>query len=93
MSDTNQAVQPQKIARGLKYRIEEVQVLYYPCSDNKGTGQLRGYCGDDLRFCFRIILVLRKMPVFSSRGSIKMTYLQRYIKFSLIFLNDLNRLN
>ena len=34
-SDTNQAVQPQKLARGLKFRIKEVDGLYYPCSENK----------------------------------------------------------
>ena len=27
-SDTNQAVQPQKMGRGLKFRIKEVEVLY-----------------------------------------------------------------
>ena len=54
-SDTNQAVQLQKIARGLKFRIEKVEGLYYPCSENKGTGQLRGYRKADLRLCFRIM--------------------------------------
>ena len=28
-SDTNQAVQPQKMARGLKFWIEKVEGLYY----------------------------------------------------------------
>ena len=28
--------------------------LYYPCSENKGTDQLRSYCEADLRLCFRI---------------------------------------
>ena len=36
-SDTNQAVQPQKMARGLKFRIYEVERLYYPCSDTNGA--------------------------------------------------------
>ena len=44
-SDTNQAVQLQKIARCLKFRIHKVEELYYPCSENKGA---------DLRLCFRI---------------------------------------
>ena len=35
--DTNQAVQQQKIARGLKFRIKEVQELY---CENKGTNAL-----------------------------------------------------
>ena len=64
-SDTNQAVQLQKMARGLKFRIEKVEVLYYLCSENKGADQLRGYREADLRLCFRIC----KNPVFSCRGS------------------------
>ena len=48
-SDTNQAVQLQEIARGLK-----VDGLYYLCSENKGADQLRGYREADLRLCFRI---------------------------------------
>ena len=39
-SDKNEAVQPQKIARGLKFRLKEEQGLYYLCSENKGTDQL-----------------------------------------------------
>ena len=35
--------------------------LYYPCSENKGADQLRGYREADLRFCFLIC----KKPVFS----------------------------
>ena len=60
-SDTNRAVQPRKMARGLKFRIEEVEGLYYPCSENKGADQLHGYREADLRLCFRIC----KKPVFS----------------------------
>ena len=47
-SDTNQAVQPQKIARGLKFQIKEVDGLYYLCSKNKVS---------DLQLCFRKKLV------------------------------------
>ena len=65
-SDTNRAVQLQKMARGLKFRIEVVEGLYYPCSENKGADQLRGYREADLCLCFRIC----KNPVFSHRGSI-----------------------
>ena len=61
VSDTNQGVQLQKMARGLKFRIKEVEGLYYPCSENKGADQLRGYREADLRLCFRIC----KMLVFS----------------------------
>ena len=44
------------MARGLKFRIQKVEGLYYPCSENKGA---------DLHLCFRIF----KNPVFSRRGS------------------------
>ena len=54
VSDTNRAVQPQKMARSLKVRVYEVEGLYYPCSENKGAEQLRGYRESDLRLCFRI---------------------------------------
>ena len=37
----------------------------YPCSENKGADQLRGYREADLRLCFR----LGKNPVFSRCGS------------------------
>ena len=42
-SDTNRAVQPQKMASGWKFRIQEVEGFYYPCSENKGADQLGGY--------------------------------------------------
>ena len=64
-SDTNRAVQPQMMSRGLKFRIKVVEGLYYPCSENKGAKQLRGRREADLRLCFRIC----KKPVFSQRGS------------------------
>ena len=43
---------PHKMARGLKFRIKEVEGLYFLYSVNKGA---------DLRLCFRIC----KKPVFS----------------------------
>ena len=51
----------------MKFRIEVVEGLYYPHSENKGADQLRGYHEADrnreadLRLCFRIC----KKPVFS----------------------------
>ena len=60
-SDTNRAVQSHKMARGLKFRIKVEEGLHYPCSENKGADQLRGYREADLRLCFRIC----KKPVFS----------------------------
>ena len=64
-SDTNRAVQQQKMARGLKFRIYEVEGLYYPCSENKGADQLRGHREADLRLCFHICT----KPVFLQWGS------------------------
>ena len=64
-SDTYQAVQRQKMARGLKFWIKKVEGLYYLCSENKGADQLRGDREADLRLCFRIC----KMLVFSRHGS------------------------
>ena len=57
-SDTNQAVQPMKMARGLKFCIKKVEGLYYPCSDNKDADQLCGYREAELRLCFRICRTL-----------------------------------
>ena len=54
MSVTNQAVQLQMMARGLKFRIKKVEGSYYlcTCSENKGADQLRGYREADLRLLF-----------------------------------------
>ena len=41
MSNTNQAVQTHKMVRGLKFRIWEVDELYYLCRENKDADQLR----------------------------------------------------
>ena len=54
VSDTNQAVQLQKMARGSKFRTWVVEGLYYPYSKNKGADQLHSYCAADLHRCFRI---------------------------------------
>ena len=32
--------------------------MHYPCSENKGTDQLRGYREADLCLCFRIIMLI-----------------------------------
>ena len=58
---SDRAVQPQKMARVLKFWNKEVGGLYYPCSENKDADQLRGYREADLRLCFRIC----KKPVLS----------------------------
>ena len=44
-SDTNQAVQPKKMARGLKCRIYEVEGLYYLCSENSCALTVQLICG------------------------------------------------
>ena len=36
----NRLEQPQKMARGLKFRIFKVERLYYLCSESKGAVQL-----------------------------------------------------
>ena len=57
-ADRNQAVQSQKTARSLKFRMKEEEGLHYPCSENKGADRLRGYREADLRLCFRICKLL-----------------------------------
>ena len=32
------------MVRGLEFRIYEIEELYYLCSKNKGTDQLRSHC-------------------------------------------------
>ena len=64
--DTNRPVQSQKQARFLKFRMKKEEGLYYPCSENKGADQLRGYREADLRLCFRICRLL----VFLCSGSV-----------------------
>ena len=51
----------QKMHRGFKFLIGEVEELYHLCSENKGSDQLSGFCAADLRLCFRIC----KKQVFS----------------------------
>ena len=48
------AVQPQKMAKTLEFRIKVEEGLYYPYSENKGADQLSGYCEAELRLCFRL---------------------------------------
>ena len=42
------------MARGLKYRIKEVEELFYLCCKYKGDDQLRGYREADLRIVFAL---------------------------------------
>ena len=57
-SDTNRAVQSQKMARNLKFWFKKEEGLYYLCSENKDADQLRGHREADLRLCFRICKML-----------------------------------
>ena len=51
-SDTNRAVEQQKMARRLKYQIKEVEGVICLYSETKGADQLRGST-TDLRLCIR----------------------------------------
>ena len=53
-SDRNQAVQAQKMTRGVKFQFKEEEGLGNQCSENNDADQLRGYREADLRLCFRI---------------------------------------
>ena len=44
--------------------------MHYPCGENKGADQLRGYHEADLRLCFHIC----KKTVFSRRSSYVLFY-------------------
>ena len=66
-SDTNQAVQPQKMARGWKFRIQKVEELYYPYSENIGADlrlfshmQIAGFLVQRLRYKQTITVVYNK---------------------------------
>ena len=53
--------------------------MYYPCSENKGADQLRGYREADLRLCFRPC----KLLVFSRTGSYKFAKYLSYFEKKL----------
>ena len=52
-SNTKRAVQPKKMASGLKFHIKEEEQLYYLCSE-KSADQLHVNCPADLCLCFHI---------------------------------------
>ena len=87
-SNTNQAVQLRKMARGLKFHIKEVEGLNYLCGENKGADQLCGYREADLRLCFHIC----KKPVFSRRGSNTLMLFVKKICICIYHLQLLNKL-
>ena len=55
-----------KITRSLKFRMKEIEGLYFPSRKNKGTDQLRGHRKAGLCLYFRICRLL----VFLCSGSI-----------------------
>ena len=58
-SDTNQAMQSQKMARGLKFRIKKVEGLDYLCSENKDADQLFSWFSLDAAHFLLKWLILR----------------------------------
>ena len=58
------------MAKGLIFRIQDVKILYYPCSENKGADQLRGHREADLRLCFHISYDAAQMINFRTAGSV-----------------------
>ena len=62
-SDTNQPVQSQKQARGLKCRMLEELELYYPCSENKGADQLPSYMYCEKLICALVFAYGKKVQV------------------------------
>ena len=56
-SDTNQAVQPQKMAIGLYLSRRGINCTIY-VAKSKGADQLSGYREADLRLCFRPSILL-----------------------------------
>ena len=90
-SDSNPAVQAQKMAREWKFWIWKVEELSYLCSENKGADQLRSYCEADLYLCFRIcknvgfLMTLLKyghinLPKYRSQEDANVSYMYRYIE-------------
>ena len=53
-SDTNRAVQPYKMVKGLKFLIQKVEGWHYLRSVYKGADQMHGYSAADLHLCFCI---------------------------------------
>ena len=59
VSDTNRAVQSQKMVRGWKFLHSESRGIVLSMWQKKGADQLRSYCEADLRLCFCICRLLR----------------------------------
>ena len=63
--DTNQAVQPQEMARGVKLQIWKVEGLYYLCSKKKGADQPLVFTYAKIRFSHdATLLICHNEPTF-----------------------------
>ena len=63
--------------------------MYYPCSENKGADQLRGYREADLRLCF----CLCKLLVFSCTGSNAVKLCSEDWFFRIVDIREENTIN
>ena len=58
--------------------------MYYPCSENKGPDQLRGYREADLRLCFRIcrllVFPMRRLIRFEKKKSVVRGFYDKSIR-------------
>ena len=79
-SDTNRAVQSQKIARSSKFRMKEEEELNYPCNENKDVDQLRGYREADLCLCFHLC----RLFVFTCGSSVGFMKTKMYHQISIL---------
>ena len=82
-SNTNRAVQSQKMVRGLKFWIKKVEKLHYPYSENKGADQLYSYCEADLHLCF----CLCRLLVFPCGGLICHHICTKTKQYSFLYAN------
>ena len=80
-------VQPQEMARGLKFCIKEVEGLYYPCSKNKGDDQLCGYRKADLRLCFRTAKLISAFVFAHAKNGFLTTQLKYLLFESTVIYN------
>ena len=80
-SDTNRAGRPQKMARGLKFRISEVDMvekLYYLYSENKGTGQLPSWTAPLFSHMQKsgFLMMLLKLESLHCLGSVQQSWME-----------------
>ena len=57
-SDSYWPAQSLKMARSLKFRIQQVDALYYPCSENKDANQL--YSNITAQLTCRVVVLHRQ---------------------------------